>query len=98
VRHAAWFVAAIAAALAVHFISLYLTFGSVAEVARYTIGNAVNRSFGSHETIAGAGTSRAQLFGVFGVLAQHKLLTVLLGLWVVALMIWALRRRRWEGK
>jgi hypothetical protein len=102
VRHAGWFVAAgsvgVAAALAIHFASLYVAFGSVDEAVRNTIGNAVNRSVGSHEAIAGANTVRSQLFGIYNILAQNKLLTVLLAVWAMAIAFWTLRRRWLEAR
>jgi hypothetical protein len=99
-RHATWVVVAggcgTVLALVIHAASLYASFGSVDEVVRNTAGSAFRRSFGTHEAVAGTDTLRGHLFGVYGLLAQHKFVTVLLGLWVAALAVRAIRPR-WQS-
>jgi len=97
-RDASWFVVVgglgVAAAILTHFLALYFTFGSVEDAIQNTVGNALSRSLMANDTRGSAGTLRAHLFGAYGVLAQHKLLTVLMGAWGLALAVWSV----WSGR
>lgn len=83
-----------AVAIASHAVSLYCMFGSWEKAFQNTLGNAFRRSYGEHETVREMGSPEAYRRGVFGMLADNKPLTVLVGLWFVAILGYALLNRR----